>query len=107
MINRPSTPKTYPGLENDINGGMTMIGKVIRDAWVFGILPETETCVDWEMSRIHAVHQQVNDNWDKYGCMVSALPAALAERHKLIYDRAIAEAKTRGWDPENVPDDDD
>lgn len=98
---RPSTPKTYPGLDNDINGSMTMIGKIIRDAWVFGILPETEVCEGWEISRIHAVHAQVNDEWDKYGCMVSNLPDDLRERHKRIYDEAIALAKTRGWDPED------
>lgn len=99
-MKRPSTPKTYAGLDNDINGSMTMIGKIIRDAWVFGILPETETCTNWEISRIEAIHQQVNDEWDKYGCMVSALPADLRERHKKIYDDAIKSAKLKGWDPE-------
>jgi len=106
-MKRPTTPKIYPGLNNDINGGMTMIGKIIRDAWVFGILPEGETCENWEMSRIDAVHQQINAQWDKYGCMVSALPADLAERHKQIYDKAIVEAKDRGWDPEVLASDED
>jgi len=99
-MSRPNLPKTYPGLDHDINGGMTMIGKIIRDSWVFGILPETETCQDWEISRIDAIHHQVNTEWDKYGCMVSELPEELRERHKRIYDEAIAEAKLRGWDPE-------
>ncbi len=99
-MKRPSTPKTYAGLDNDINGSMTMIGKIIRDAWVFGILPESETCTEWEISRIEAIHQQVNNEWDKYGCMVSALPDELRERHKKIYDDAIAYAKSKGWDPE-------
>jgi len=104
---RPTTPKTYDGLENDINGGMTMIGKIIRDAWVFGILPETETCTGWVMSRIEAIHQQVNNEWDKYGCMVSSLPEELRERHKQIYDEAIKQAKERGWDPEASTTDED
>ncbi len=104
---RPSTPKTYAGLENDINGGMTMIGKIIRDAWVFGILPETETCEGWVISRIDAIHQQVNDEWDKYGCMVSSLPDDLRERHKRIYDEAIEQAKMKGWDPEAATRDED
>jgi len=103
----PNLPKTYPGLENDINGGMTMIGKIIRDAWVFGLLPETETCTDWDMSRIEAIHQQVNDEWDKYSCMVSQLPDELRERHKHIYDEAIKQAKKRGWDPEIIASDED
>lgn len=106
-MKRPSGPKTYPGLDNDINGGMTMIGKIIRDAWVFEILPETETCKDWEISRIDAIHQQVNDEWDKYGCMVSNLPDELRERHKRIYDEAIEQAKSRGWDPEKIAQDED
>jgi hypothetical protein len=104
---KPSLPKTYPGLDNDINGGMTMIGKIIRDAWVFDILPENETCDGWEMPRIDAIHQQVNVEWDKYGCMVSALPDDLRERHKRIYDEAIAKAKERGWDPEIIASDED
>jgi len=106
-MKRPNMSNTYPGLENDVNGGITMIGKVIRDAWVFGILPETQTCKDWEFSRIDGISQQVNDEWDKYGCMVSALPDDLRERHKKIYDDAIADAKERGWDPEDAIRDED
>ena len=106
-MKRPNLPKTYVGLDNDINGGMTMIGKVIRDAWVFEILPETETCDGWEMSRIDTIHQQVNAEWDKYGCLVSGLPEELRVRHKRIYDEAIALAKSRGWDPEDITLDDD
>lgn len=106
-MNRPSAPKVYAGLDNDINGGMTMIGKIIRDAWVFNILPETEKCEGWQISRIDAIHQQVNQEWDKYGCMVSALPDNLRERHKRIYDEAIAQAKTRGWDPEDIASEED
>ena len=106
-MRRPNTPKTYPGLNNDINGGMTMIGKIIRDAWVFGILPETETCEGWTIARIDAIHQQVNNEWDKYGCMISNLPNELRARHKQIYDQAIVQAKERGWDPEAATNDDD
>ncbi len=103
-MKRPSSPKIYVGLENDLNGGMTMIGNVIRDAWVFGILPETETCEGWAMSRIDAIHQQINAEWDKYGCMVSRLPDDLRARHKQIYDEAMARARTRGWNPDEIVD---
>ena len=106
-MTRPTGVRTYAGLEHDLNGGMTMIGKIIRDAWVFGILPETETCEGWEISRIDAIHQQVNDEWDKYSCMVSNLPEDLRERHKLIYDAAIKMAKEKGWDPEQIASDED
>jgi len=101
-MTRPNLPKTYAGLDHDINGGMTMIGKIIRDAWVFDILPETETCEGWEISRIEAINQRVNTEWDKYGCMVSRLPEDLRVRHKRIYDEAIIQAKARGWDPEDA-----
>ena len=106
-MRRPTGPKTYAGLEHDINGGMTMIGKIIRDAWIFEILPETETCDGWEISRIDAIHQQVNDKWDEYGCMVSNLPKDLRERHKRIHDEAIKMAKEKGWDPEQIASDED
>lgn len=101
-MNRSSSPKTYAGLNNDLNGGMTMIGRIIRDAWIFEILPETETCEGWELSRIDVIHHQVNDEWDKYSCMVSNLPEDLRERHKRIHDQAIKIAKEKGWDPEQV-----
>jgi hypothetical protein len=104
---RPNAPKTYAGLDHDINGGMTMIGRMIRDAWVFGILPETETCKDWKMSQIDAIHQQVNAEWDKYGCLASKLPEDLREKHRRIYEEAIRQARSRGWDPEDVTRDED
>jgi hypothetical protein len=86
---------------------MTMIGKIIRDAWVFGILPESEKCNGWPISRIEVIHHQVNAEWDKYGCMVSKLPDDLRARHKRIYDEAIVQAKARGWDPEVIASDED
>ena len=49
----------------DINGGITMIGKIIRDTWVFGILPEGETCDSWEIGRIDDINHQVNINGTK------------------------------------------
>ena len=39
--------RRYVGIHNDINGGMTATGKIIRDAHVFGIIAETETCEGW------------------------------------------------------------
>ncbi len=72
---------------------MTTIGKMIRDAWVFGLIPETETCAGWNLARIDALLHQVNDEWDKYGCLVSHLPDELRERHQRIHgeaDRACA-----------------
>jgi len=89
--------KTYVGIDKDINGGMTTIGKIIRDAWVFNLIPETETCAGWNLSGIDALLDKVNTEWDKYGCMVSQLPPELYERHQRIHDAAIAKAKVEGW----------
>ncbi|HFQ13374.1 MAG TPA: hypothetical protein ENK40_01105 [Gammaproteobacteria bacterium] len=93
-------PDRYVGIDKDINGGMTNIGKIIRDAWVFGIIPETETCEGWNLAGIDALLQKVNAEWDKYGCLVSNLPEDLATRHREIHDRAIARAKACGWSGE-------
>ena len=106
-MKRPNTSKTYPGINNDIEGGMSMVGKIILDARVFGILPETETCEGWDIGRLEAINQQVNDEWDKYSCMVSNLPEELRARHKQIYDQAIARAKEKGWNPEDATNKDD
>ena len=100
-------PKTYVGINNEINGGMTTIGKVIRDAWVFEIIEETETCEGWNLSGIDALLQKVNAEWDKYGCMVSYLPPELRERHQCIHDAAIQDAKKSGWSGEHETDDED
>lgn len=99
-------PDRYVGIHNEINGGMTTIGKMIRDAWVFELIPETETCEGWNLAGIDALLQKVNAEWDKYGCLVSNLPPELAERHKQIHDAAIARAREAGWSGESETDDD-
>jgi len=96
-----SKPKFYVGINNDINGGMTTIGKLIRDAWVFELLPETETCLGWTFQGIDDLLRKVNTEWDKYSCMVSHLPPELAARHQQIHDAAIASAKKTGWSGES------
>ena len=79
---------------------MTTIGKIIRDAWVFELIPETETCEGWNQGQVDVLLDRVNAEWDKYGCMVSLLPADLRERHRRIHEQAIAEAKAAGWSGE-------
>jgi hypothetical protein len=98
-------PERYVGIDKDIFGGMTPIGKIIRDAWVFGILPETETCEGWNLAGIDSLLQKVNAEWDKYGCLVSHLPEDLRERHQRIHDQAIAIAKAEGWSGNYETDD--
>jgi len=98
--------KTYVGIDNDLHGGMTNIGKIIRDAWVFELLPETETCEGWNISRFDVLLEQVNNEWDKYGCLVSRLPEELSKRHQNIYNTAIEKAKAAGWSGETETDED-
>jgi len=102
-----SKPDRYVGIDNDINGGMTSIGKIIRDAWVFELIDETETCEGWNLAGIDALLQKVNAEWDKYGCMVSQLPEPLAKRHHEIHAPAIQKAKAAGWSGEHETGDED
>ena len=97
-------PDTYVGINNDINGGMTTIGKIIRDAWVFELLPETETCEGWNLAGIDALLQKVNAEWDKYGCLVSHLPDEIAKRHSQIHSAALQKAREAGWSGESETD---
>ena len=94
----------YVGFDDDEYGGMTYIGGIIKDAWLFGILPEDQKCVGWTHGQIAAINEQVQAEWDKYGCLASNLPDDLKAKHLEIYNRAIARAKELGWDPELVPE---
>jgi len=99
-----TNPNKYVGVDKDFNGGMTAIGKIIRDAWVFGLIPETETCENWDLGRINALLQQVDVEWDKYGCLVSQLPKVLFERHQAIHGAALEKARDSGWTGEKETD---
>ncbi|MES9832899.1 MAG: hypothetical protein ABW139_11735 [Candidatus Thiodiazotropha sp. DIVDIV] len=97
--------KKYDGIHNDPTGAMNPTGNVIRDAWVFGLIPESETCEGWTVQGVEALYDKVTTEWDKYGHLVSNLPPELAERHNRIYQQAISDAKEKGWDPELGEDD--
>ncbi|MDZ7661907.1 hypothetical protein [Thiohalophilus sp.] len=100
MSNRNSAqPKKYVGIYNDIHGGMTDTGKIIRDAWVFGLIPETETCEGWLPQGIDDLWRKANSEWEKYGFLVSNLPDDLREKFMRIQDDAIQRAREAGWDP--------
>ena len=100
-------PNTYVGIDNDLNGGMTTIGKIIRDAWVFELLPETETCQGWNLAGIDSLLQKVNAEWDKYGCIVSHLPPELFARHQQIHGEWLEKARAAGWSGETETNDED
>ena len=90
----------YIGIDKDSFGGMTPTGSIIRDAWVFGIIPDTETCAGWTVQGIQALYDKVTAAWAPYGHLVSNLPPDLRERHQRIYEAAMREARAQGWDPE-------
>ena len=98
-------PDTYVGVDKDVNGGMTTIGKLVRDAWVFGLIEESETCEGWNFAGIDALLDKVNKEWDKYGCMVSNLPEDLFKRHQEFHDSAMENARAVGWCGEHETDD--
>ncbi len=92
--------KRYQGIDKDPTGAMNPTGNIIRDAWVFGLIPETETCEGWLVQGIDALYDKVTIEWEKYGHLVSNLPPELSERHSRIYQKAVKEAKSKGWNPE-------
>lgn len=92
--------RIYAGLDQDPHGGMTPTGNIIRDAWVFGIIPETETCAGWTAQGIQDLYDKVTAAWAPYGHLASRLPPELRERHERIYRAAIERARAHGWNPE-------
>ncbi len=90
----------YLGIHNDVFGGMTDLGHIVRDAWVFGLIPETETCQGWERAQFDDLYAKVHQAWGPYGHTVSRLPAALRERHERIYAEAVKRARELGWSPD-------
>lgn len=97
--------KTYVGIYNDEQGGMTHIAMIIKDAWVFGILPETETCEGWLPSQIQVLYEQVYQAWEPYAHLPSQLPPELRERHTRLHAMAMEHGRKHGWDPELGEDD--
>ncbi len=92
--------RAYPGIDQDKYGGMSDVGKIIRDAWVFGLLPETETCAGWNYGALQQLYDQVYAAWEEYGHLVSRLPPELLERHGRIHGEAVKRAKALGWSPD-------
>ncbi|HEY9164280.1 MAG TPA: hypothetical protein VIN57_06685 [Magnetovibrio sp.] len=90
--------KRYVGIDNDINGAMTDTAKIIRDAWVFGIIPETETCKGWVAQGIEDLWRKVDAEWEKYGFLVANLPDPIREKFMRIQSEAVEKAKANGWD---------
>lgn len=95
-----SSEKKYDGIYNDVYGGMTQTGSIIKDAWLFNLLPEEETCEGWTVGQMQTLYEKVYAAWEPYGHMVSRLPEELKQRHQKIHDAAIKRAREMGWDPD-------
>jgi hypothetical protein len=95
----------YVGVFNDQYGGMTYLGGVVKDAWIFGLIPETETCEGWTHAAMEMLSEKVRATWDTYGYSVSRLPDDVRERHARIHAEAIARARDLGWDPGDEDED--
>ncbi len=96
----PLSRKRYPGIHHDAAGGMTDVGRIIRDAWVFEIISEQETCRGWTIDQLNVLYDKVSEAWAPYGHLASNLPPALQTRHRRIHGAAMLRARDRGWNPE-------
>ena len=100
-----TNPKmTYAGFHHDKHG-ITMMGRIVLDAWVFEFLPETEDCAGWDLGRMQVLMDKIEAEWDKYSNLPSRLPPELRERHEALYKMAVDRAREKGWDPELGEDD--
>ncbi|MEW6314028.1 MAG: hypothetical protein AB1513_08310 [Pseudomonadota bacterium] len=97
--------QNYVGFFNDENGGMTHLGQIVKDAWVFGLIPENEDCANWSSAQMQILYEKVYAEWERYGHLPSKLPDNLRERHVRIHTEAIQRARQLGWDPELGEDD--
>jgi hypothetical protein len=95
---RQNKPTRYVGIDQDINGGMTDTGRIIRDAWAFGLIPESETCAGWNAQAIQQLWEKTTSEWSRYGNRVNDLPEEIRERYLRIQQDAVKRARNAGWD---------
>ncbi len=92
--------KIFSGVDKDLENGISPTGNIVRDAWVFGIIPETESCAGWSIQDMNNLYDKVSEAWGPYGHLVSRLPEELRAQHQRIYSEAIRIARKHGWNPE-------
>jgi hypothetical protein len=100
-----SRTHTYGGIDHEDHHGMTMTGRIIRDAWVFGLLPEGDGFGGKNAGDLQNLFEAVHKAWEPYGQLPSRLPLELAERHARIHAEAVERAKAMGWNAELDDDD--
>lgn len=91
--------ETYVGYHQDKHG-ITQLGRIVLDGWLFGFIPETEDCAGWDIGRMQILMDKIEREWDKYANLPSGLPPELRERHAALYGQAMTDARGKGWDPE-------
>lgn len=95
----------YAGIYNDEAGGMTHLGRIVMDAWLFGLIAEDETCKGWDAAQLQNLYEKVYAAWTPYANLPSRLPEELRARHARIYEEAMSRGRASGWDPELGEDD--
>lgn len=96
----PAPEKRYEGIYNDKYGGMTQQGQIVKDAWAFGLISESETCEGWQAHQLDELWRKVVAEKDKYGPSVSFWPEEVRERYVRIHREAMERARAQGWDPD-------
>jgi hypothetical protein len=104
---RQKKPAQYVGIDQDINGGMTATGRIIRDAWAFGLIPESETCAGWNAQAIEQLWEKTTSEWSRYNHRVNELPEEIRTRYLRIQQAALEQARSAGWDGAVELSDDD
>ena len=94
----------YSGFNQDAHG-MTMLGRVVMDAWLFDLIPRDEDCTGWNLNRMQILMDKVTQSWDAYGSLPSRLPPDLQQRHAELYAWAAERGRSLGWNPELGDDD--
>lgn len=92
--------ETYVGLDHDINGGMTRLGRIVMDGRVFDFIPESQDCAGWGAAQMQVLYEKVYAAWEPYGHLPGQLPPELREKHARIYAAAMVAGRAKGWDPE-------
>ena len=86
--------KQYVGIDNAVNGGTTDIGKLIREARAYGILPESKTCNGFTSQVSDESWEKVQKAWRPHGFQVDNLSAEIRERYWRIQTAAMECAVT-------------
>lgn len=107
MVRQAHTRRVYEGIDKDEFGGMTPTGAIVKDAWIFGLIPETEHCAGWDVGRMQILYDKTTELWSQYNFRASDLPPEIRARHERIHQEAMNRARELGWIPESMIDEDE